>query len=283
MTDRVRAGERGVIRLYRVDLPQAEAAKLTLQDLADALGVDRLDPDQVVRIAPGDLAGIGLRGYLEAGYDIPAAGIDPALAGQDGPLLLVRSPAFDGPVELSPRPPLSPLARLEEPGLRLDAPAMPEVESARPGTAPPPEPEPEAETGAQAPDEAVRERFPPDRETYIRDHLILAAVGMVGATFVLYLLGNADPWIGAIAALLAIAVRGAYLLSEEMGQVWVLTDTAMRGPGGRRAPLSAITDVRRVGSAVQIVTRSGDKYLMKFQADPKRVRARIRSAAGLPG
>lgn len=126
--------------------------------------------------------------------------------------------------------------------------------------------------------ERVVERFEPDRATYIRDHTWLAALGMVGAVGVLYLLGNPDYWVGAPAALLAVGVRGAYLASEALTDRWDLTDRRLLGPAQRAIPLADIAAVRRIGSAVQVVTAGGDKHLLKYLAQPADVQARIEAA-----
>lgn len=111
-------------------------------------------------------------------------------------------------------------------------------------------------------------RFPPSRDAYLRSHAKLAALAMAAAMFVLWLMDDPNIWVGAIAGLGAIAVRGWYLVSEEMAAVWELDATALRGPGERHVPLADIARLRRMGSFVQIVTIGGDKHLIKFQADP---------------
>ena len=133
-------------------------------------------------------------------------------------------------------------------------------------------------TKAPPPGERVIERFAADRQTYVRDHTALAAGGMVVAVAALYLLGNPDFWVGAPAALLAVAVRGWYLASEALTDRWDLTERRLLGPAGRDVPLSDIETVRRLGSAVQLVTRTGDKHLMKYLADADAVKARIEAA-----
>ncbi|RDC72140.1 hypothetical protein DLJ49_11990 [Rhodovulum sp. 12E13] len=120
----------------------------------------------------------------------------------------------------------------------------------------------------------------------MRDHLWLAALGMVGATAVLWALGNAEFWVGAVAALLAVAVRGWYLASEELSRRWELTPAAIRavaadGTHERSVPLSQVAQVRKLGSAVQVITRGGDKMLLKYMAEGERVRDRIAAAAGV--
>jgi hypothetical protein len=122
--------------------------------------------------------------------------------------------------------------------------------------------------------ERVLARFAPDRSVYIRDHVVIAVGATAAVAAVLWFLGIADIWVAFVAAPLAIAVRGAYLASEELAVVWELTDRSLNGPG-RTVPLSDIETVRTIGSAAQVVTRSGDKHLIKYMADPKAVAARI--------
>ncbi len=130
-------------------------------------------------------------------------------------------------------------------------------------------------------DDTILARWSADRATYIRDHLIMAAVGAAGCTIVLFALGNPDPWVGIVAAFLAIAVRGFYLASEELALVWQLTGSVVRGSNGKSVALASIKQVRGIGSAVQLITQTGDKYLMKYLSDPAAVRARIETACNL--
>ncbi|MFP4274022.1 MAG: hypothetical protein ACLFRU_03270 [Paracoccaceae bacterium] len=122
--------------------------------------------------------------------------------------------------------------------------------------------------------------FRADRATYIRDHAWMAALAMAGAMIVLWLLGNPHVWTGAVAGLAAVGLRGWYLASEELGHVWRLSGGMLEGPGGRKVSLSEIDKLRSLGSAVQIVTRGGDKHLIKYLADRDAVMARIRAEAG---
>ena len=110
--------------------------------------------------------------------------------------------------------------------------------------------------------------FPADRAAYLRNHAWLAALGMGGAMALLWLVGNPHVWTGAVAGLGAVAVRGWYLASEELAVVWEIKDNSLTGPGGRKIPLNQIDMVRSMGSFVQVITRSGDKHLIKYQADP---------------
>lgn len=121
-------------------------------------------------------------------------------------------------------------------------------------------------------------QFPPDQGAYLRSHVWLAALGMGGAMLVLWLIDNPYIWTGAPAGLAAVAVRGLYLRSEEMAAIWEMTDTSMKGPAGQIVPLSSIETVRTLGSFVQLITKSGDKHLIKYQADPARTMAEIERA-----
>jgi hypothetical protein len=111
--------------------------------------------------------------------------------------------------------------------------------------------------------ETVLREIRADRTTYWRDHLVLAAVAAVAAGAVLYFIDSTNWWVGPVGAVLALAVRGVYLASEVMAQVWYLTQTRLIGPGGRVVRLADVTRVRRLRNDVQLVTRAGDKHLMK--------------------
>ena len=122
--------------------------------------------------------------------------------------------------------------------------------------------------------------FVPDRATYISTHWIMAAVAMAGGMAILWVIGNPHVWSGAIGGLAAVVLRGWYLMDEELGHRWNLTETALEGPQGRRIPLDDLEKVRILGAAVQLVTRAGDKHLIKFQANPASVVATIDAARG---
>nr|WP_245853285.1 hypothetical protein [Maliponia aquimaris] len=106
----------------------------------------------------------------------------------------------------------------------------------------------------------------------------MAAVAMAAGMGLLWAIGNPHVWTGAVGGLAAVALRGWYLLDEEMGHVWRLTPDALEGPGGRHVPLSQLAQVRSIGSAVQLITKSGDKHLVRFQSDPQATIARIEAA-----
>ncbi|WP_438362817.1 hypothetical protein [Nioella halotolerans] len=135
-------------------------------------------------------------------------------------------------------------------------------------------------TPQPAPEDAepVVARFNANRATYWRDHAWLAAIAMALGMAVLWVMGNPHVWTGAIGGLFAVAVRAFYLASDEATAEWVLTETALKGPGGRHVRLADIDKLRTLGSAVQIVTRTGDKHLLKYVADRPAVVARIERA-----
>ncbi|WP_377509034.1 hypothetical protein [Octadecabacter sp. R77987] len=126
--------------------------------------------------------------------------------------------------------------------------------------------------------ETVITSFHPDRGTYWKDHIVLAAVAMAIGMAVLFFMGNPHIWTGAVGGLAAVAVRAFYVASDEMQVRWDLTNRRLLGPGQRIARLDQITALKTFGSAVQVVTSAGDKHLLKFQADKQAVIADIRAA-----
>lgn len=123
--------------------------------------------------------------------------------------------------------------------------------------------------------ETVLAEFRADRTAYWRGHLILAVV--LGAAAGLFLMwqGNPYPVAGPFGAVLAIGVRAAYLASEALTEVWRLTDRRLLGPGGRAIQRGQIVSARAFLGAVQVTTASGDRHLIKYQADPAATAARI--------
>ena len=105
-----------------------------------------------------------------------------------------------------------------------------------------------------------------DRATYLRDHAVMAVLGMGLVGMVLAVIGSDHWFIGSLGAVLALAARGAYLYSEQMGVHWVLTNRRLVGPGGRAIYLLELITVRRLFGDVQLVTRAGDKHLIKHVA-----------------
>ncbi|MBO9445671.1 hypothetical protein J7416_07550 [Ruegeria sp. R14_0] len=120
--------------------------------------------------------------------------------------------------------------------------------------------------------------FTPDRGTYIRTNAWLAAGAMAVAMIVLWLIGNPYVWTGAPAGLAAVVVRAWYLASEELVANWEMTETTLTGPGPRKVALNQIAAVNILGSFVQIVTKGGDKHLIKYQANPAATKAAIERA-----
>ncbi len=131
------------------------------------------------------------------------------------------------------------------------------------------------------PGEEVRATFLPDPARYTRDHVMLAAlfIVLVGVGFV-FLGKTNEIWIGALGVILAIGFRYVFFRSEVFARRWQLTDRRLIGPQGRQVRLGDVKEVRSLMGDVQIVTRGGDKHLIRYQADPQAVIARIAGARG---
>ncbi|MBF9057564.1 hypothetical protein HKCCSP123_00035 [Rhodobacterales bacterium HKCCSP123] len=128
------------------------------------------------------------------------------------------------------------------------------------------------------PGEHLLAQFPADRATYWRENAWLAAIAMAGGMGILWGIGNEHVWTGAVGGLFAIAVRALYLASDETKMRWDLTDRRLLGPGTRAIALENIAQVNSIFSAVQVVTVTGDKHLLKYQPDAKATKARIEAA-----
>jgi hypothetical protein len=143
--------------------------------------------------------------------------------------------------------------------------------------------EPDSVIGRNVPlldGEKVVAEFRADRLAYWRGHLILAVVlGSAAGVFLVWQ-GNPYPVAGPFGAAIAIAARAAYLASEALTETWRLTDRRLLGPGGRVVPLPQLQSARPFLGAVQIVTTTGDKHLMKYLADPASVASSLQAAAG---
>jgi hypothetical protein len=124
---------------------------------------------------------------------------------------------------------------------------------------------------ALADGETLVARFTGDRTTYAKEHVMLAAIGSVGAAGILIAMGNPHYWTGPVGAVFAIAVRGFYVASEQVGMTWQLTDRRLITPAGVTVPRSEIDKVRVIFSAAQVITRSGEKYMIKYLANPRAV------------
>lgn len=127
-------------------------------------------------------------------------------------------------------------------------------------------------------DEPVLAEFRADRATYWKGHLIMAVILGVIAGAVLVYIGNPYPVMGPIGAAMAIAARGAFLASEALSDRWVLTDQRLLGPMARSVPLAQISVAQPFFGSVQIVTRAGDKHLIKYLAEPSSVAECIRKS-----
>ena len=127
-------------------------------------------------------------------------------------------------------------------------------------------------------EEVLLASFVPNRGTYIREHILLAALGSVLLSGLLMFMGNPHAWTGIVGSVLAIAARGAYAMNEQLGMIWHLTNRRLIGPDGRKIGLSRIDTARTIFSATQILTTGGDKYLIKYQSDPASGAARILDA-----
>lgn len=128
--------------------------------------------------------------------------------------------------------------------------------------------------------EKVITEFRPDPQIYWRTHLVMAVILGILAGLVLLWQGNPYPVVGPAAALLAIGARAAFVASEAMAEVWRLTDRRLLGPGGRTVALTHLLSAQPFFGAVQVVSTTGDKHLMRYQSDPPTVSFLLMTAAG---
>lgn len=128
------------------------------------------------------------------------------------------------------------------------------------------------------PGEVMLAEWPADKASYWRSHGIMAVLGGFVAGVALVAIGNPTPWVGPVAAVAAMVARGWYLASEALAAHWRLTDQRLQGPGGRTVALAQIKLARPFLGDVQVVTKSGDKHLMKYLADQTSVVAAIEAA-----
>lgn len=123
--------------------------------------------------------------------------------------------------------------------------------------------------------ETVLESFQGERSSYVRTNAWIAAGAMAAGMGILWAVGNPYVWTGAVGGLAAVVVRAGYLMSDELGVRWDLTNQRLLGPGGRVIALTNIAELNKLGSFVQVVTKNGDKHLIKYQADPLATMAAI--------
>ena len=121
-------------------------------------------------------------------------------------------------------------------------------------------------------------RFKGSKAVFIRVQVIMAIIGATLITGGLYLAGNPDWWVGIVGSFAGIAMRGYYIMDEQLGFEWVLTNTHLNSPFERAIGLSEITNLRSLLGSVQVITSDGDKFLIKYQAEPERVIAEISAA-----
>lgn len=146
MTDglTVAAGERGVIRVFSLDLPEAQARFLREPGAAQqVLGVKGLDDAHIDIIRLEDLEEVGLNGYLVDGLGVPADQIKPdwkMLGDLTGYVMVLRSSATLGQaMTLKPDPGVSLIASYHEPSPDWSATPM-TSDSAKPFSAAKPPP-----------------------------------------------------------------------------------------------------------------------------------------------
>lgn len=125
--------------------------------------------------------------------------------------------------------------------------------------------------------ETVLAEFRADKAAYWRGHLVMAVVLGAAAGVFLMWQGNPYPVAGPMGAVLAIGARAAYLASEALAETWRLTDRRLLGPGGRAIPLAQVQSAKPFLGAVQVTTTTGDRHLIKYQADPAATANRITS------
>ena len=134
------AGERGVFRLFALDMRPEQVRFLTEPGaLEQVLGLDSLNRDQIEIFPISDLEELGLEGYLREGCGIPVDTLTPhrdAFAAVEGYVLLIRSRAFGGAETwLTPANQIQLIAELQDPGTDWSAKPM-ETNSAAPHSAP---------------------------------------------------------------------------------------------------------------------------------------------------
>ncbi|MGY6703189.1 hypothetical protein [Roseinatronobacter sp.] len=128
------------------------------------------------------------------------------------------------------------------------------------------------------PDEKKLRDIRSDKATYWRDHGVMAVLGMGVVGMVLAFMGSDHVAIGSLGAVLALGVRGLWLYSEQMKFQWILSNMRLIGPGGRQVYLLELEKARRLFGDIQLITKSGDKHLIKHVADAEGIMAEIEAA-----
>ncbi|SFB00065.1 hypothetical protein SAMN05421688_2245 [Poseidonocella pacifica] len=130
----VKAQERGLVRLFSVDLPEGDVEAFGRMDrgegpLTDALGAGPIDEKYVEIFPVESLDDVGLSGYLVDGLGVPAeqlAGEKARLDGLQGHVLVLLSGAFGGrEVTFAPRAPLRWIGTYAEAGTPVHFESLP--------------------------------------------------------------------------------------------------------------------------------------------------------------
>lgn len=134
------------------------------------------------------------------------------------------------------------------------------------------------------PGEKVSAVFSADARRYWYDHLVLGSLGAVLVSAVLVWLGKLDQVaVAVLAILIGMVLRGLYFRSEAFARRWQLSDRRLIGPQGKQVMLLEIATVRSLMGDVQIVTKAGDKHLIRHLAEARPVVAQIEAAQARRG
>ena len=129
----------------------------------------------------------------------------------------------------------------------------------------------------EAAGEPVLATFAADPGAYWRAHLALAAVAGCIVALLLWAIGRGGTvWAGIAGTFAAIALRGVLFRREALAVRWLLTPTALIGPGGERIDRGAIRSLRHLMGDVQVVAGDGRTRLIRHLADPRGAIAAIR-------
>lgn len=136
------AGEIGVLRLFALDMTREQVKFLREPGaIADLLGVDEINPEDVEIFPVEDLDELGLPGYLIEGHAVPEDQIAPdraRLAAQTGHVMILHSRAFGGrAATLAPAKSVMPLGTYRAAPVDWTARPQPTPASARLQAAPP--------------------------------------------------------------------------------------------------------------------------------------------------
>lgn len=139
-------------------------------------------------------------------------------------------------------------------------------------------PGPESEV-PKAEGEVLQAVFLPDLRRYWSDQAALAAMGAAAVLLVMPMLGKGSQiWAGLLGVFLAVGLRALLVKSEVFARRWQLTDRRLIGPQGRQLALGDLVTVRRLFGDVQLVSRTGQKHLIKHLADTQGVMDTILAA-----